>query len=130
MKNANQVSIGERINVTKAAYDKYIADNKGNNIANSRPFKTNKEFIDFITPYAIQIANATGQNKLYASVMIAQAAHESAFGKSMLSSPPYFNLFGIKGSYNGQSIPMGTWEDMGGSIINITANFRAYPSYY
>lgn len=130
IKNVNVISIGQKINVTKAAYEKYLADNKGNNQAQPRPFKTNQEFIDFITPYAIEIANAYGKDQLYASVMIAQAAHESAFGKSLLASPPYYNLFGIKGSYNGQTIPMGTWEDVNGGIINITANFRDYPSYY
>lgn len=130
IKNVNVISIGQKINVTKAAYEKYLNDNKGNNQAQPRPFKTNQEFIDFITPYAVEIANAYGKDQLYASVMIAQAAHESAFGQSLLASPPYYNLFGIKGSYNGQTIPMGTWEDVNGGIINITANFRDYPSYY
>lgn len=130
IKDANLISVGQKINVTKAAYEKYLADNKGNNQAQPRPFKTNQEFIDFITPYAMEIANAYGKDQLYASVMIAQAAHESAFGQSLLASPPYYNLFGIKGSYNGQTIPMGTWEDVSGGIINITANFRDYPSYY
>ncbi|MGY0401647.1 GW dipeptide domain-containing protein [Carnobacterium jeotgali] len=130
IKNANVISVGQKINVTKAAYEKYLNDNKGNNQAQPRPFKTNQEFIDFITPYAVEIANAYGKDQLYASVMIAQAAHESAFGQSLLASPPYYNLFGIKGSYNGQTIPMGTWEDVNGGIINITANFRDYPSYY
>lgn len=129
IKDANLISVGQKINTTKAAYEKYLEDNKGNNLAQPRPFNTNKEFIDFITPYAMNIANAYGENKLYASVMIAQAAHESAFGQSLLASPPYYNLFGIKGSYNGQTIPMGTWEDVTGGIINITANFRDYPSY-
>lgn len=130
IKNANVISVGQKINVTKAAYEKYLNDNKGNNQAQPRPFKTNQEFIDFITPYAVEIANAYGKDQLYTSVMIAQAAHESAFGQSLLASPPYYNLFGIKGSYNGQTIPMGTWEDVNGGIINITANFRDYPSYY
>ncbi|WP_373472212.1 GW dipeptide domain-containing protein [Carnobacterium alterfunditum] len=130
IKDANLISVGQEMNVTQAAYEKYLEDNKGNNLAQPRPFNTNKEFIDFITPLAMKIANAYGEEKLYSSVMIAQASLESAFGQSLLASPPYYNLFGIKGSYNGQTIPMGTWEDVTGGIINITANFRDYPSYY
>ncbi|MFL2100822.1 GW dipeptide domain-containing protein [Desemzia sp. FAM 23989] len=130
IKNANLISVGQKINVTKEAYNKYLEDNKGNNQAQPRPFKTNQEFIDFIAPFAVEIANAYGKPQLYASVMISQAAHESNFGKSLLSLPPYYNLFGIKGTYNGESVPMGTWEDLNGNISNITANFRDYPSYY
>ena len=130
IKDANRISVGQKINVTKEAYNKYLEDNKGNNQVQPRPFKTNQEFIDFIAPFAVEIANAYGKPQLYASVMISQAAHESNFGKSLLSSPPYYNLFGIKGSYNGNSVPMGTWEDLNGKISNITANFRDYPSYY
>ncbi|WP_223156021.1 GW dipeptide domain-containing protein [Desemzia incerta] len=130
IKDANNISVGQKINVTKEAYSKYLEDNKGNNQVQPRPFKTNQEFIDFIAPFAVEIANAYGKPQLYASVMISQAAHESNFGKSLLSSPPYYNLFGIKGSYKGNSVPMGTWEDLNGNISNITANFRAYPSYY
>ena len=130
IKDANKISVGQKINVTKDAFNKYLEDNKGNNQVQPRPFKTNQEFIDFIAPFAVEIANAYGKPQLYASVMISQAAHESNFGKSLLSSPPYYNLFGIKGSYNGNSVPMGTWEDLNGNISNITANFRDYPSYY
>lgn len=130
IKNVDLITSGQKINVTREAYNKYLEDSKGNNQVQPRPFKTNQEFIDFIAPFAVEIANAPGEEQLYASVMIAQAVHESAFGESILSSPPYYNLFGIKGSYNGSSIPMGTWEETDGGIINITARFRDYPSYY
>ncbi len=35
---------------------------------------------------------------------------ESGWGASTLSKAPNYNLFGIKGSYNGQSVYMDTWE--------------------
>ncbi|OFK21387.1 hypothetical protein HMPREF2829_03730 [Aerococcus sp. HMSC072A12] len=60
--------------------------------------KNADEFIGLIGEYAREVA---GTNGLYASVMIAQAILESDSGRSDLASPPYFNLFGIKGSYQG-----------------------------
>ena len=56
------------------------------------------------------------KNDLYASVMIAQAILESGAGQSSLSSYPHYNLFGIKGSYAGQSTVMQTWEDDGWKV--------------
>ena len=76
-------------------------------------------------------ARAIGQkNGLYASVMIAQAILESGSGNSGLAKAPNYNLFGIKGSYEGSSVQMATLEDNGsGSMYTITAKFRKYPSY-
>lgn len=84
-------------------------------------------FISQIGSTAQQLAAA---NDLYASVMIAQAIHESNSGQSGLSLSPYYNLFGIKGAYNGQTVKMLTWEDDGtGNVTNVYADFRSYPSY-
>ena len=66
--------------------------------------------------------------KVLPSVAIAQAALESAWGTSGLATK-YNNLFGIKGSYGGNAANMATWEVYGGITYNITANFRAYPSW-
>ncbi|EUJ27207.1 autolysin [Listeria floridensis FSL S10-1187] len=85
-------------------------------------------FINQISNSASQIA---GANDLYASVMIAQAILESAYGTSMLGSAPNFNLFGIKGSYNGQSVLKQTYEDDGkGNLYLVNAYFRKYPTYH
>ena len=89
---------------------------------------TQTEFINNLQIHATRLAKKYG---LYASVMIAQAIHESGWGHSELSLPPNFNLFGIKGSYNGNSVIMKTWEDDGkGNPYYINAAFRKYPSYY
>src|SRR5699024_8742681 len=83
-------------------------------------------FINSIKDQAIQVTNKYG---LYASVMIAQACLESAYGKSSLSSPPHYNLFGVKGSYKGHSVSLPTWEVIKGKKVYVNAKFRSYPSY-
>ena len=59
------------------------------------------------------------------SVTAAQAIIESAWGRSALSTQGH-NLFGIKGSYNGQSINMMTREVYGGRNVYVNAAFRRY----
>ena len=62
--------------------------------------------------------------------MIAQAILESGSGNSALAAPPNYNLFGIKGAYQGQSVSFPTQEDDGkGKMTTIHADFRQYPSY-
>lgn len=77
-------------------------------------------FIDSIASTAQSLASA---NDLYASVMIAQAIVESGWGNSTLASAPNYNLFGIKGSYNGQSVTMPTSEYVNGQWITVNAAF-------
>ena len=85
------------------------------------------QFLRNIIPAAQNIARG---KDIYTSVMIAQAALESGWGTSSLSKAPNHNLFGVKGSYNGQSVNMQTLEDSGGqNYYNIQADFRKYPSY-
>ncbi|PMD72070.1 glycoside hydrolase family 73 protein [Companilactobacillus nuruki] len=73
---------------------------------------------------------AASQYGLYTSVMLAQAILESAWGTSTLATQGY-NLFGIKGDYNGAYVTMPTseWSASQG-WYTIYANFRKYPSYY
>ena len=63
------------------------------------------------------------------SVTAAQAILESAWGQSALATQGH-NLFGIKGSYNGQSITMRTAEYGAGGYYYINDAFRKYPSNY
>ena len=83
-------------------------------------------FINTIAAYAAPIAQA---NDLYASVMIAQAIVESGWGQSALAEAPNYNLFGIKGSYNGQTVYMNTKEFLNGQYVTKNEPFRQYPSY-
>lgn len=83
-------------------------------------------FITEIATYAQPIAQA---NDLYASVMIAQAVVESGWGSSALSQAPYHNLFGIKGSYQGQTVYMDTLEYLNNQWVTKKEPFRQYPSF-
>ena len=59
---------------------------------------TNVEFIEKVGVMASENMKKTG---ILASLTIAQAILESGWGRSALSQPPNYNLFGIKGDYNG-----------------------------
>jgi flagellum-specific peptidoglycan hydrolase FlgJ/transcriptional regulator len=84
-------------------------------------------FIDEIAPSVVTLSQQYG---IYGSVMMAQAILESSYGRSELASAPNYNLFGIKGDYNGQYVMMKTLEDNGkGQYYTINAKFRKYPSY-
>lgn len=83
-------------------------------------------FIAEIASHAQPVADA---NDLYASVMIAQAVIESGWGTSALAKAPNHNLFGIKGSYQGNSVTMSTQEYLNGQWLTMNEPFRAYPSY-
>ena len=61
------------------------------------------------------------------SLTIAQAILESGWGNSVLAYK-YHNLFGIKGSYNGNSVALPTYEVYNGVTYYITDHFRVYPS--
>ena len=61
--------------------------------------------------------------------MMAQAILESDSGKSILAQSPNFNLFGVKGNYNGQSVNFNTLEaGTDNQMFNINAGFRKYPN--
>lgn len=87
---------------------------------------THEDFINEIGPRAQKIAQ---ENDLYASVMMAQAIVESGWGQSGLAAAPNYNLFGIKGAYNGQSVSMATTEFTGGTEHGVVDGFRKYNSY-
>lgn len=84
------------------------------------------EFISKIAPHAKKDMKETG---ILASLTIAQAILESNWGRSGLVEKAN-NLFGIKGSYKGQSVKMWTHEYYNGERHEVQADFRAYPSFY
>lgn len=90
----------------------------------------NQQHAAFIKSIGDTARDLAGKNDLYASVMIAQAILESSWGNSGLGAAPNYNLFGIKGSFNGQSVNMSTSEDDGtGKRYTINAGFRRYDNY-
>ncbi|MFW3583523.1 amidase domain-containing protein [Staphylococcus caprae] len=85
-----------------------------------------RQFINSIAKHAHRIGQ---KENIYASVMMAQAILESDSGKSTLAQSPNFNLFGVKGNYNGQSVNFNTLEaGTDNQMFNINAGFRKYPN--
>ena len=85
-----------------------------------------QSFLNTIGPVAQQVAQ---ENGIYASVMIAQAALESGWGNSTLSTQGH-NLFGVKWNGTGNYVTMPTQEYYGGQWHTINAKFQSYNSYY
>jgi lysozyme len=81
-----------------------------------------QDFIQSVAPGAIQGWNKYG---VLPSITVAQAILESGWGSSTLSTRAH-NLFGIKGSYNGNYVNMPTREVYNGQSVYINDNFRAY----
>ena len=93
-------------------------------------FTENKGAKSFIETVGEDARKLGQEYDVFASVMIAQALIESGSGTSTLSLAPNYNLFGIKGTYQGQSISMATQEDRGnGELYSINSAFRKYPNY-
>lgn len=86
---------------------------------------TQKEFIAKIAPFATKDMKETN---IAASLTIAQAALESAWGCSGLTAKAN-NLFGIKGSGTAGSCTMPTTEYVKGKPIKVDAAFRAYKNW-
>lgn len=90
---------------------------------------TNQQVQQFITKSAPAAIESSSKYGTYTSVMMAQAALESGWGQSSLAQEPNNNLFGVKGSYNGQSVNVKTGEYINGSYKTVNASFKKYPSY-
>lgn len=113
-------------NLTKTAYAEDVKQAYPASLA----IDTNDQTQQFIDQIATDAQKLGLKYDVFASVMIAQAILESGSGTSGLSAAPNYNLFGVKGSYNGQSVSLPTQEDRGnGELYTISAAFRRYPSY-
>lgn len=96
----------------------------------SMDFTENEQTQAFIETIAKSAQKLGLDYDVFASVMIAQAILESGSGTSTLAAAPNYNLFGVKGSYEGASVNFSTQEDRGnGDMYTIQAAFRRYPSY-
>ena len=103
----------------------FIGENS--NIDFTVPNEEQRAFILKLVPIAQDNYNDYG---IFPSVTIAQAIHESAWGKSDLSVKAN-NLFGVKAdsSWKGQTIDMLTQEHINGSNITVMAKWRKYDSF-
>lgn len=86
---------------------------------------TAEQFLAKIKPMVIDDMHKSG---ILASLTAAQAFIESNKGNSGLTQKAN-NLFGIKGTYNGQSVKMQTTEYYHGQPVKVMADFRKYPSW-
>ncbi len=83
---------------------------------------TNKQaFINSILPAAIQYGQKIGVDP---RIIVAQAAHESAWGKSA----PGNNYFGIKSHGQGGGQNLTTHEVINGQRVKVNDNFRTFNS--
>ena len=77
---------------------------------------------------------AEAQTGIPASFMVAQAAHESGWGRHEIKNSDgstSFNVFGIKAGpgWTGRVAEVTTTEFIDGTARKVTAKFRAYASY-
>lgn len=89
---------------------------------------------DFILKHDGAAKAAQASTGIPASFMIAQAAHESGWGKREIlnkDGSSSFNVFGIKAgaNWNGKVAEVPTTEYVDGKPIRVMAKFRAYDSY-
>lgn len=88
----------------------------------------------FIQQHDAAARAASAATGIPASFMVAQAAHESGWGKREITGTDgskSFNLFGIKATpgWTGRTVEVATTEFINGRAHKVTAKFRAYGSY-
>ena len=93
-----------------------------------------KAAANFINAHTDAAAAAEKETGIPARFMIAQAAHETGWGRKEIKNADgstSFNLFGIKAGPNwkGATTDVTTTEYMGGKPHKVTQTFRAYASY-
>ena len=96
--------------------------------------KVSSRQADFLQSHLRSAQAAQAASGIPASFMVAQAAHESGWGKHEIrhtDGTPSHNLFGIKAGsgWSGPVAEVTTTEFIGGIARKVTAKFRAYASY-
>lgn len=88
----------------------------------------------FVQQHTDAAAQAEKQTGIPGAFMIAQAAHETGWGRKEIrhaDGSPSYNLFGIKagGDWKGPVAEVTTTEYVNGKAVKTKAQFRAYSSY-
>jgi flagellar protein FlgJ len=88
----------------------------------------------FIQKHDAAARAASAASGIPASFMVAQAAHESGWGKREITGTDgtkSYNVFGIKATpgWTGKTVDVQTTEVINGQAHKVTARFRAYGSY-
>lgn len=112
-----------RSNRIASSQSRYVSESSTNVVD-----KTKREHDSFISQVAHPAIKLYEKNQqVLPSIVVAQAILESSWGNSDLYRNAN-NPFGIKGSYQGQSIRYNTEEVISGKRITVKAAFRKYPS--
>ena len=93
-----------------------------------------KSAAGFVQQHSQAAAKAQAATGIPAAFMVAQAAHETGWGRKEIrhaDGTPANNLFGIKagGNWTGPVAEVTTTEYIGGVARKVTAKFRAYASH-
>ncbi|MDY0256269.1 glucosaminidase domain-containing protein [Gudongella oleilytica] len=112
-------------NWLKCPYIEYDQSDQNSGSPITKGNTEQEAFINKIGPMASADMKSSG---ILASLTIAQAILESGWGKSGLTMAAN-NLFGIKGTYNGEGYTCKTQEWDGSKYITVDATFRKYPSW-
>jgi len=88
----------------------------------------------FIQQHDAAARSASAASGIPASFMVAQAAHESGWGRREITGADgskSHNIFGIKATpgWKGKTVDVKTTEVINGQAVKVTAKFRAYGSY-
>ena len=94
-------------------------------------FKTPKDFINTMRPYA---EDAAGKLGIPANILLAQSALETGWGNNVIqhiNGQSSHNLFGIKANddWDGQRVNVSSLEYADGKVRRKFSNFRVYDSY-
>ena len=90
---------------------------------------TQSEIKSFFAQYAPAVVNSCYYNTLFPSVVLAQAALETGYGKTVRKAAN--NMFGIKpgSGWSGKVISLNTQEVIGGVRKTFAGTGKTYPSY-
>jgi flagellar protein FlgJ len=115
-----------------------IRKNSQTTLAQALPALANKGIPNhvqgFIQKHDAAARAASAATGIPASFMVAQAAHESGWGKREIvgaDGTNSHNVFGIKATpgWTGKTVDVKTTEVINGQAVKVTAKFRAYGSY-
>ena len=105
-----------------------------NTVVQRTPLRPPASAQEFVAMHAQGAQSAERDTGIPASFMVAQAAHETGWGKKairMADGSNSFNLFGIKASadWKGATTRIATTEYVDGQAKKLKQTFRAYSSY-
>jgi flagellar protein FlgJ len=105
-----------------------------NTLSQTTPLRPPASAQEFVALHTEAAKKAEGASGIPASFMVAQAAHETGWGKKairMADGSNSFNLFGIKAGadWKGATTKIVTTEFVDGQPKKLTQTFRAYSSY-